>query len=123
MSRSAAPRPARSPLVRLGFALALAFAFASPLSPSTLDAQAASTHEAESASAPAPVPQVNLNTATAAELERLPGVGPARALAIVAYRERRPFRRIQELMRIRGIGRKTFRRLRPMLTLEGPTTL
>lgn len=64
---------------------------------------------------------MNLNTATVAELQRLPGVGPARAEAIVAYRERRPFRRIEELMRIRGIGRKTFRRLRPMLTLGNPT--
>jgi competence protein ComEA len=75
-----------------------------------------------SGSAPdaAPVPQVNLNTATVAELQGLPGVGPSRAEAIVAYRERRPFRRIEELMRIRGIGRKTFRRLRPMLTLEPP---
>lgn len=69
----------------------------------------------------AQVPQVNLNTATVAELQRLPGVGPARAEAIVAYRERRPFRRVEELMRIRGIGRKTFRRLRPMLTLGNPT--
>lgn len=70
-----------------------------------------------------PAGQVNLNTASAEELQRLPGVGPSRAVAIVAYREQHPFRRIEELMRIRGIGRATFRRLRPMLTLEGPTTL
>lgn len=70
-----------------------------------------------------PAGQVNLNTASAEELQRLPGVGPSRAVAIVAYRDRHPFRRVEELMRIRGIGRKTFRRLRPMLTLEGPTTL
>lgn len=67
--------------------------------------------------------QVNLNTASAEELQRLPGVGPSRAEAILAYRDRRPFRRVEELMRIPGIGRKTFRRLRPLLTLEGPTTL
>lgn len=86
--------------------------------------------EAQGASqqaAPAPAQeqpgQVNLNTATEAELVRLPGVGPARARAIIARRTRRPFRRVSEVMRIRGIGRRTFRRLRPMLTLSGPTTL
>jgi competence protein ComEA len=81
----------------------------------------ASADEAQESAVPAG--QVNLNTASAEELQRLPGVGPSRALAIVAYREQRPFRRIEELMRIRGIGRATFRRLRPMLTLDGPTTL
>ena len=67
---------------------------------------------------------VNLNTATQGDLERLPGVGPAKASAILALRERRGrFRRIEEVMLVRGIGRATFRRLRPMLTLEGETTL
>lgn len=66
---------------------------------------------------------VNINTASVAELTRLPGVGQAKAEAIVAQRERRNFRRVEELMRVRGIGRATFRRLRPMLTIEGETTL
>jgi len=65
---------------------------------------------------------VNLNTATEAELGHLPGIGPSKAAAIVAYRARgRRFRRVEELMRVRGIGRATFRRLRPMLRVEGPT--
>ena len=79
--------------------------------------------EAEVQEPPTPTGQVNLNTASAEELQRLPGVGPSRAVAILEYRERHPFRRIEELMRIRGIGRATFRRLRPLLSLEGPTTL
>lgn len=66
---------------------------------------------------------VNIQTATPEQLELLPGIGPSKASAIVAYRERRSFRRVEDIMRVRGIGRSTFRRLRSMLTIEGPTTL
>jgi len=66
---------------------------------------------------------VNINTAAAEQLELLPGIGPSKAKRIVAYRARRKFRRTYEIVRVRGIGRKTFRRLRKMLTVKGPTTL
>jgi competence protein ComEA len=66
---------------------------------------------------------VNIQTASVEELQRLPGIGPAKAQAIVEFRARAPFRRVEEIMRVRGIGRATFRRLRPMLTVSGPTTL
>jgi competence protein ComEA len=67
---------------------------------------------------------VNLNTATEAELLRLPGVGPAKAQAILALREQlKGFHKLEDLMRVKGIGRKSFRDLQPMLTLQGPTTL
>jgi competence protein ComEA len=65
---------------------------------------------------------VNLNTAPAELLSLLPGVGPAKASAIVVYRTRRPFRTVDELVRIKGIGRKMVRRLRPHLAVAGPTT-
>jgi competence protein ComEA len=65
---------------------------------------------------------VNLNTAPAGLLSLLPGVGPAKADAIVTYRTRRPFRTVDELVRIKGIGRKMVRRLRPHLAVAGPTT-
>jgi competence protein ComEA len=112
MSASVLPRGVRLAL------LALLLAVLAPVP--AAGAQAAEVPAEEPA---APVGQVNLNTASAEELQRLPGVGPSRAVAIVEYRERHPFRRVEELMRIRGIGRKTFRRLRPLLTLDGPTTL
>ena len=65
---------------------------------------------------------VNLNTAPAVVLALLPGVGPSKADAILAYRQRRAFRTIDELVRIKGIGRKMVRRLRPHLAVAGPTT-
>lgn len=65
---------------------------------------------------------VNLNTATPEVLALLPGVGPAKAQSILAYRKRHPFRTVDELVRIKGIGRKMVRRLRPHLAVGGPTT-
>lgn len=66
---------------------------------------------------------LDLNKATAAELEQLPGIGPAKAQAIVALRERRGnFRRVSEIMRVKGIGRATYLKLAPMLFVtEGPS--
>ncbi|MFZ5816365.1 MAG: helix-hairpin-helix domain-containing protein [Bacillota bacterium] len=61
---------------------------------------------------------VNLNTATAAELERVPGIGPATARAIVQHRTKHgPFRRVEDLTAVSGIGPKTLKRLRPYLTV------
>jgi competence protein ComEA len=65
---------------------------------------------------------VNLNTAELGVLGLLPGIGPAKAAQIVAYRKRHPFRTVDELVRIRGIGRKMVRRLRVHLAVAGPTT-
>lgn len=56
--------------------------------------------------------RININEAEPSELTRLPGIGPARAEAIVAERKRRKFRRIEDIMRVPGIGRKTFGRIR-----------
>lgn len=74
--------------------------------------------------APAVSGVLNLNTASAEELTRLPGVGPSRAQAIVELRTRlKGFKSLEDIMKVRGIGRKTFRKLEPMLRLQGPTTL
>lgn len=67
---------------------------------------------------------VNINTATEDGLQRLPRVGPSRAAAIVALRARvQRFRSADDLLRVRGIGRSSMRRLRPYVTLNGDTTL
>lgn len=67
---------------------------------------------------------VNINTAQVDELARLPGVGPAKAEAILRTRERLGgFRHVRQIVHVRGIGRATYRRLHEMLTVDGPTTL
>jgi competence protein ComEA len=65
---------------------------------------------------------VNLNTAEPGVLGLLPGIGPAKAAQIIAYRKRHPFRTVDELVRIKGIGRKMVRRLWVHLAVAGPTT-
>ncbi|MEZ0311797.1 MAG: ComEA family DNA-binding protein [Myxococcota bacterium] len=62
----------------------------------------------------AAVKLVDLNTATAAELDGLPGVGRKRADAIIA---KRPFKRVTELLRVRGFGPKLFARVRDHVTV------
>lgn len=60
------------------------------------------------------VPVVDLNTADQALLEELPGVGPATAQAILAWREEHGgFSSVEELLEVSGIGEKTLERLRP----------
>jgi competence protein ComEA len=66
---------------------------------------------------------INLATATAAQLDQLPGVGEKAARAIVDYRGKTPFTRVEELVKVKGFGKKRFDRLKPYLTLSGITTL
>lgn len=65
--------------------------------------------------------RIVLNTATAEELTRLKGIGMKRATAIVALRTRLGgFKRVSSLLRVRGIGVRTLKRLRPHLVLNRP---
>ena len=63
---------------------------------------------------------INLNTATAAQLEGLPGIGPRTAQLIVQHREKNGnFKKVEELMNIKGIGEKSFLKIKPMVTVGG----
>ena len=68
--------------------------------------------------APADAP-IDVNRASAVQLQTLPGIGPALASRIVAYRSRRPFRRVEDLQQVSGIGPKTLTALRPRVSV-GP---
>jgi competence protein ComEA len=62
---------------------------------------------------------INLNTATPAELETLPGVGPALAQRIVEHREAQgPFATIEDITAVRGIGEGLFDEIRDLITVQ-----
>jgi competence protein ComEA len=66
-----------------------------------------------------PHASVNINTATAAALEGLPGVGPALAQRIVAFRQQSGgFRRSEDLLQVSGIGPKKFSKMKAYLSIE-----
>jgi competence protein ComEA len=72
------------------------------------------------ASTATPDSPVVLNTATEEDLRRLPGIGAKRAAAILALRVRLGrFRALEDLLKVKGIGRATLKRLRPLVRLDG----
>jgi competence protein ComEA len=61
---------------------------------------------------------INLNTATSAQLATLPGIGPKTADLVVQYRSKNgAFKKIEELMNVRGIGEKSFLKLKSRITV------
>ena len=68
--------------------------------------------------APASTEVINLNSATALQIADLPGIGVKTAELIVQYRAKNgPFKKIEEVMNIRGIGEKSFLRIRERITV------
>jgi len=91
--------------------IVLAVLLAIGLSVATVSAQSG----AKSPSASAPV---NLNTATVAQLETLPGIGKATAERILEYRKQNgSFKKVEDLMNVRGVGEKSFLKLKPLVTV------
>lgn len=64
--------------------------------------------------------KINLNTATEAELQTISGIGAKKAQEIIRFRdEQGPFKTVEELKNVPGIGEKTVDRLKDMLTVTG----
>jgi comEA protein len=71
----------------------------------------------------APKAKVNINTASASELEILPRVGPKVAQRIVDFRTKNGnFKRIEEIMKVQGIGEKVFENIKDLITVGGENT-
>lgn len=67
---------------------------------------------------------VNINTASVADLSLLPRVGESVAQRIVEYRDKNGgFKKVEELLNVRGIGERSLETLRPHVTLTGSTTI
>jgi competence protein ComEA len=65
-----------------------------------------------------PAAPLDLNSATVAQFEQLPGIGSTTAQAIVLFREKSgPFRRVEDLLAIRGFSSQKLARLRPYVTV------
>jgi competence protein ComEA len=66
---------------------------------------------------------VNINTANQQELESLKGIGPVRAKAIISYREKHgPFKTLEEVDKVPGIGKGTLEKIKGDVIFAGPTT-
>src|SRR5512136_1563998 len=66
--------------------------------------------------------KININTAPAAELEALPRIGPKVAQRIVDFRTKNGnFKRIEEIMKVQGIGEKVFEQIKDLITVGGAT--
>jgi competence protein ComEA len=64
--------------------------------------------------------RIDLNRASTAELMRLPGIGKKRALAIVAHREKRPFRRPEDVLQVKGVSPAWLARVKGSLAVGDP---
>jgi competence protein ComEA len=82
-------------------------------------AQEGPSRSSSSAQVAAPI---NLNTATLAQLETLPGIGRATAERILEYRQKSGFKKVEDLMNVRGVGEKSFLKLKPLVTVAPART-
>lgn len=84
-------------------------------------AEVASKSQSDKSKDKPAVAVVNINTATTTELQTLPGIGASVATRILDYRQKNGgFKKVEDLMNVRGIGEKTFLKLKPLITLTPP---
>ncbi len=117
---------AASPATRIGSAPDATTSAQSAASPGTVAAPLLGTNQGRAgtvrpvaAVVRAPDEKLDLNRATAQDFERLPGIGPVLAKTLVDDRARRgPFKTVEELKRVKGIGAKRMERVRPLVMVQ-----
>ncbi len=62
--------------------------------------------------------KININTAPGEVLQTLPGIGPALAERIIAYRTETPFATIEDIKKVSGIGDAVFEKVKDLITTE-----
>ena len=105
--------------MRTCLAIVLALCGTFVMNPSSALAQ---TPAPAAPAATAAKPLLNLNAATLDQLETLPGIGRKTAERIIEFRTKSGgFKRIEELMNVKGIGEKSFRKLKPLVVVPAKT--
>ena len=105
-------------MIRMMTAIVLALGL---ISTAVLAQEAARAAARPAAAAAAAGGQVNLNTASVSQLETLPGIGKATAERILEYRQKNGgFKKVEDLMNVRGIGEKSFLKLKSLVTVTAP---
>ncbi len=74
------------------------------------------------ASAGAAAGVVNINTASAEQLQQLPGIGATKAQAIVKHRGTQPFKSVEDLAKVKGIGEALLSKIKNRVVIKGKTT-
>jgi competence protein ComEA len=65
---------------------------------------------------------VNINTAGAAQLQQLPGIGSTKAKAIIEHRKTQPFKSVEDLAKVKGIGEALLSKIKNRVVVKGKTT-
>lgn len=97
---------------------------AAPTAPASSSSKAVKSAKTTAAGKPAKLSspsqgQVNINTASAEQLQRLPGIGPAMAARVIAYRQQSGgFKQLEDLQEVGGIGPKKYAKIAPLVKLK-----